>query len=283
MAARFGLALVLLLAAPLGVASAQQLARLHVQSVSLTSDTLRPKVNEPYTVTLTIHVRDNVKGPFANVLLPAFIGPEELGDERVVSHGPGGTVYSESLRLVSRARGPVAIGSAYLDAIDARDGKPKRFISNDLHLYVEGGPALDLWRPVLAVLRGMLELVLVAAATFVVVTVFRRRRPPTVFEPTLSVQPAMPAPTPQDMLRLELAALEAKRDRQSVLRVRTVLWEIIGAHPGETLGDVLRRPPAQEPRTRRLLTLVERAAFIEDARLPQAIDEVLAEREGTFA
>jgi hypothetical protein len=285
MAARFSLALVLtLLAALCAHAQAQQLARLHVLSFTLTTDTPHPKIEVPFNVTLTIRLRENVTGTLDNVILPAFSGAEELGDERVLSSGPSGTIYRETLRLVAHASGPLVVGSAYLDAIDARDGKPKRFISNDLHLQVEGAPLLDFWGPVRAIFGALVELVLIAAAIFVVVTLFRRRRVPVaVRAPEPVPQPVAVPASPEELLRLRLEDLRSRRDRASVLQVRAALWNTIGAHDGETLADVLRRPKAQDSRTQSLLLHVERAAFIEDARLSGAIDAVLGERESTFA
>lgn len=264
-------------------AHAQQLARLHVQSFALSSDTMRPKVEVPFNVTLTIRVKENLSGTLDNVILPSFSGAEELGDERVHSSGPGGTVYRETMRLIAHSRGPLTIGSAYLDAIDARDGKPKRFISNDLHLTVEGGPLLNAWAPLRAVLRALLELVLIAAAIFVIVAIFRRRPVPKYETPSPIPPPPVAALTPQELLRQRLEQLRKHRDRQNVLRVRKALWDSIGAHDGETLADALIRPEARDPQIRSLLLRVERAAFIEDARLPEAIDGVVAERESTIA
>jgi hypothetical protein len=263
---------------------AQQLARLHVLSFTLTTDTPRPKIEVPFNVTLTIRLRENVTGTLDNVILPAFSGAEELGDERVLSSGPNGTIYRETLRLVAHASGPLIIGSAYLDAIDARDGKPKRFISNDLHLQVEGVPLFDFWGPVRAIFRTLVELVLIAAAIFVVVTLFRRRPAPVVVPaPEPAPQTVAVPASPEEILRLRLEDLRVRRDRASVLQVRAALWSIIGAHDGETLADVLRHPKAQDSRTHSLLLLVERAAFIEDARLSEAIDAVLGERESSLA
>jgi hypothetical protein len=215
------------------------------------------------------------------VILPSFSSAEELGDERVLSSGPQGTVYRETLRLVAHARGPLTIGSAYFDAIDARDGKPKRFISNDLRLQVEGGPLLDVWGTLLAIVRTLIELILLAAAIFVVISVFRRRPAPKVEPGPIVSQPVVVPPSPHDVLRERLEDLRVRRDRGSVLRVRAALWNMLGARDGETLADVLRRPQAHESRTRSLLLLVERAAFIEDERLHEAIDAVLSEREST--
>jgi hypothetical protein len=227
-----------------------------------------------------------VSGPFENVILPQFGSAEGLGDTRVLSSTPQGTVYRETLRLVAHARGPLVIGPAYLDAIDARDGKPKRFISNVLRLNVVGGPQMDIWTPALALLRGAFNIVLLLAAAFVFVSLFRRRA-------RVAAQPPEPAPepaltpirqhSPEDAVAAALRELRERRDRRSILALRKALWASVGAQEGETLGDVLRRPSSDGPGTRRLLTLVERATFVEDARLPEAIADVLRERESTIA
>jgi hypothetical protein len=289
MAARFSVVLSFVaLLAVLGTSAAvhaQQLARFHVLSFTLTTDTPHPRIEQPFNVTLTIRLRESVSGELGNVILPTFTGAEELGDERVLSSGSGGTTYRETLRLVAHARGPLTIGSAYLDAIDARDGKPKRFISNDLHLQVDGGPLFDVWGPLRAIGRALVELLLLAAAIFVVVSMFRRRPAPKVEVPAAVPPPVQPIapPSPEDVLRQRIEELRLRRDRRSVLHVRAALWATIGAHDGETLADVLRRPVTHDPRTRSLLVRVERAAFIEDARLANAIDDVLDERESHIA
>jgi hypothetical protein len=264
-----------------GAARAQQLARLHVQSITLSASAPQPQVDTPFDVTLTIRVRENPAGPLDNVVLPTFAGADELGDERVFSHGAGGSVYRETLRLVAHSTGPLVIGSAYLDAIDARDGKAKRFISNELHLNVGGAP-FDVWRPLRALALGFLEIVLLLTALFVVVTIFRRKRREPVPAPAQAAPP-VPVPPPVDRLDAEFERLRARRDRAAVLRVREALWASLGALQGETLGDALRRAAVGDEPTRRMLVAAERAAFVEDERLPQAVEDLLEEREGRFA
>ena len=58
--------------------------------------------------------------------------------------------------------------------------------------------------------------------------------------------------------------LRADRNRPTAVRVRTVVWELIGASEGETLADVLRRPEAADPRMAGVLRALERAAFTYD-------------------
>ena len=248
--------------------------------MSLTSDTQQPKLDVPFHVTVSIAVKENVS-ELQNVYLPSFFGPEELGDERTYVHSPQGTLYRETMTLEAHSHGPLHISPGYMDAIDARDGKPKRFLTNDLNLVVQG-PALDLWAPIRAFLMLLLYGVLTLAALFVFFTVFFRRkreRPEPVVDEEPVPEPVTPAPLPMDALASALDDLRAQRDRKSVLRVRSVLWRMTGAAEGETLEDVLRRAQAADTRRRRFLTLVERAAFIEDSRLQEAIDDLLTEHD----
>lgn len=264
-------------------ACADPLQRLHVRTFTLTSDTPRPRVEVPFRIALTIEVAENV-ADIANVYLPEFNGAEELGDERRTTHGPSGTTYVETLTLVAHQDGSLIVGSAYLDATDARDGKPKRFISNGLHLTVEGAPA-DLLAPVRAAIVLLIEIALFAAAVFVVVAIFRKRARPVFVSapPAPSAAPQVPVVAPADELTQTVDELRRSRTRAAVLRVRAALWRTAGAAEGETLGDVLRRPSSNGESLRRRLILVERAAFADDAQSSAAIDEVLAEFAGARA
>ena len=256
-------------------AQAQQLQRLHVRSFTLSSDAAHPRIDVPFNVTLTIRVAENVD--LQNVFLPAFAGPEELGDVRQQNRGRSGTLYRETLTLVSHVSGPLTIGSAYLDAIDARDGKPKRFVSNDLHLNVPG-PALNRWRPDRAVAWTVLAAIAVLSLLY-----FRLRNAPAQRAAPLQPPPVNAAPADPHPLEASLSELRVRRDRSAVMRVRSALWHIAGASEGQTLAAVLEQPPAVDENLRRMLIAVERAAFIEERGLDAAIDDVLTQREGSIA
>lgn len=286
MAARLGLAFVTALLLLAGTAQAQQYQRLHVRSFTLSTDSAQPQLEQPFHVSVTIRVAENVPH-IDNVYLPTFFGAEELGDEQQNTHGPAGTTYRETLTLVAHTRGMLSISSAYLDAVDARDGKPKRFISNSLRIPVGGGPISAVWDTLRTILYVVIDLVVIAAAIFVVAVIFWRRRG----RPVAAPPPPPPAPqtaaaerrnNPAAELAAAFTQLRERRDRGAVLILRSELWRAAGASMGETLSDVLRRPAAGDERLRRLLMIVERAAFIEQARLNQAIDDVLSEREWTF-
>lgn len=283
MAARLGVAvaaIVLLLAAG---AQAQQYQRLHVRAFTLSTDTPRPQLEQPFHVSVTISVAENLTH-IDNVYLPTFFGAEELGDVRQTTHGSGGTTYRETLTLVAHRRGILSISSAYLDAVDARDGKPKRFISNSLRVPVGGGPVTAMWDALRTILYVVIAIAAAGAAIFVLAVIFLRGRTrlPAAPAPPPMQQIAQPVSDPARELANAFTLLRERRDRGAVLLLRGVLWHAAGASPGETLGDVLRRPAAADERLRRLLMMVERAAFIEQARLSQAVDDVLSEREWTY-
>jgi hypothetical protein len=276
-AARFSVIVAALLAVSSALAQAQQLQRLHVKSFILTSSAARPRLEVPFDVTLTIRVSERL-AELQNVYLPTFMGAEELGDLREQSSGPSGTVYRETLRLVAHARGPLGIGSAYLDAIDARDGKPKRFISNDLHLYVDGDPAADAVR---ALRTGAWSAIFAIVTLLVLVAFIRlRNRPPAeVRVPQIAQTEAPPIVQPEPSeFEAALDRLRMCRDRNSVVRLRAALWRIAGARDGQTLSEVLQTPQGADEQLRRLLVAVERAAFVEERQLDAAIDGVLEQR-----
>jgi hypothetical protein len=259
-------------------AQAQQYQRLHVRSFTLSSDEAAPQIEQPFHVTLTIQIAENLV-QVRNVFLPTFFGAEELGDVQETAHSSRGTTYRETLTLVAHQRGTLSVSPAYLDAIDARDGKPKRFISNGLQLAVGGGPISGVWDVLRKIAIVAIDLLLIAAVIFVVAAIFWRRRTapraPALAsapmpEPEVAVDPA-----PKDEAAEAFERLRERRDRASVLALRAVLWNAAGALDGETLNDVLRRPAARGEAMRRLLTSVERAAFIDDERLDSAIEEVL--------
>ena len=261
-----GLALTLLLA----------LQRLHVLSFSLGASTAAPNVEQPFDVTITVRTAEPLR-QMTNLFLPSLDGAEEIGDEHALTSAPGGSTYRETLRVVAHASGALDITPAYLDAIDARDGKAKRFISNPLHVTVAGplapedgdaGVVLWVWIYAVAFLSGLTLL------GFMLVRANRKPQPAPA-----PVAPFVPAPdatlTPDAELHAALARLRDDRTRANVLRVRDALWRLIGAPAGATLRDVLTIPATADPRTREMLQRVERAAFIEESHVQEAITEIV--------
>lgn len=267
------------------MAGAQALQRLTVVSFDLGADTTAPRVDVPFHLMLTLRVRERV-GQIANLDLPELAQLELLGDERETTTTPQGTQYRETVTVVAHDGGTVAISPATLQAIDARDGKPKQWFSNGLTLHVTGAPSRSVnnaagtfgtaLRNALGVL---LSLVLWAAgiACFVAIVVLLvRRRPTPEPEPQLVASP-LPPPvvvrTPRQRAEDALAVLRAERTRSSAIAVRAAIWRMVGASDGETLADVLRRPDPQDRVTRELLVALERSAFTYEEDLRAAIDD----------
>ncbi len=247
---------------------------MNVLSFTLDSSTQTPHVEQPFDVTVTVRVRQNIP-KLDNLFLPDLGSAEEVGDERVLSAGPSGTTYRETLRVIPHASGALDVTPAYLDAVDVRDGKAKRFISNSLHLNVQGpiAPA-ETGSTLLWIWTGVLGL---ASALAVMTFIFVRgtRKPQVDVAPPVPTA-APPVPVPQaDPYDAAVERLRRERTRAAVMNLRSELWRMAGATDGATLTDVLSMPIAANPFTRSMLTRVERAAFIDDAGLKQAITEIV--------
>lgn len=275
-----------LLAALPAVADAQALQRLSVIAFSLGSDTPTPGVNIPFHLIVTLRVRERVT-QIENLELPLLAELELLGDVRTLTASAGGTLYRESIAVVAHHAGTLTIGSALLQAIDPHDRRAKQYATNGLSLAVAGAaPSLsgvgDAARNVfLALLRVLLWIAGTACALVLVIAVFRRRRPvapapPPAPEP---IAPATPPPvgrSTRDRLQDALTVLQAQPTRESAVRVRALVWGMLGAAEGETLADVLTRAPAQRPLLGDLLRGLERAAFTYDADVATALEAARA-------
>ncbi|HEY5349047.1 MAG TPA: hypothetical protein VIJ64_04915, partial [Candidatus Lustribacter sp.] len=200
---------------------AQSLQRLTVTQLTLAADTSTPHAETPFHLIVTVHVRERVS-ELDNLDLPILAQLELLGDEHTLVADANDTTYREIITVVAHRTGAITIAPVTLDAIDARDGKPKRYFSNSLTLHVLGvalGPeraahsaAAALWRAVLFVS---------IAALIVVVIVWRRGRrtpAPRVTVPTIVLPPPVPvARDPRDRAREWLAQLRAKPDRAGAM------------------------------------------------------------------
>lgn len=264
---------------------AQNLARLTVESFTLSSDTARPQIDVPFRLIVTLRTRERVL-EIDNLELPILAELELLGDERQTSAGPHGTLYRETITVVAHHTGPIAIAPATLQAIDARDGKPKQWYTNALRLQV-GGVSHEVLRSdeqaalVLlgAALRALLWAAGIACVAAIVVLLFRRRRPPLPLPPAPEPQPSRPPRSRREQLEDALTVLRADPTRSAAVRVRSAVWRMVGATDGETLGDVLRRPESSDTRMRSLLIALERGAFTYDNDLSAAIRDACSALE----
>jgi hypothetical protein len=271
------------------VSSAAPLQRLTVTAFSLSADTAKPQIEVPFHLIVTLHVREAV-AQIDNINLPVLVDVELYGDERRTQAGPGGTDYRETITVVAHHTGKIVLAPVTLQCIDARDGKAKQYSTNPLTLDVVGGaleapgvqaPSLqDAAANVSAFFRSIGAWI-AGFAVIVLLIVLLARRPPAPLPVAASVAVPVahvPAPSPppvrsiRDRMQDALTVLRADPTRATAVRVRSAVWESIGASPGETLTDVLRRPASNEERMSNLLRALERAAFTYDDDLGRAID-----------
>ena len=279
------LALGALFALTLSSAIAQALPRLHVPSFSLRADTMHPQIEKPFHLIINAHFQEQLAS-VDFVVLPNLAELEDLGDERHTIAGPRGTDFSETITVIAHHSGRLHVDPVYFDAIDARDGKPKRFSSNDLVLMVEGGTLED---PLAGIRHGLItagKMLAILVAVFVTAAIVFRRRARSI-APLAPPENVLPAPvitrSPKDILSGHLDALRANRTRASVMQMRAALWAVAGANEGETLGDALSKLDGRSPELHPVLRLTERAGFIADAYLQGAIDDMILALEKYLA
>jgi hypothetical protein len=280
----FALLATALFAAAAGV-RAQTLQRLTVDSFALSTDRSAPQVEQPFHLIVTLHVRQRLMR-VDNLNLPLLAELELLGDERETRSGPRGTEYHETITVVAHHAGSIVIAPATLQAIDARDGKPKQWYTNQLRLQVAGPPLLQTGMESLrgalhAALRVLFWILGVAIVIGLVVLLLRRRpRPAPMPMPAPYVAPEPPpvvvVRTRRQEIEDALIVLQAERTRVAAVRVRAAIWRMVGASEGETLADVLRRSRSGDPALRALLIALERSAFTYDEDLSAAIFDACA-------
>lgn len=264
---------------------AAALPRLNVTTLTLRADTAHPQLEKPFHLIVSAHFKQTLSA-VDFLVLPNLAELEDLGDERHTLGSSAGTDFTEIITVVAHHTGTVHVDPAYLDAIDARTGRPMRFSSNALTLNVEGGALEDPLAGLRALGAAVLKIVFAGAVLFAL-GVRLLRRPRAVAPAPVTVAPALAEPVPErplaERLRDELARLRAARTRAQVMAVRKLLWEHAGSGPGATLSDVLVKLGGREPALHPLLRLTERAAFVQDAFLQGAIDDMIAGLEAYTA
>lgn len=272
------------------VVVAQALERLHVRSIVLSVQPARAKVGDTLRFVLRVHLDERVR-ELDNVTLPDLTGFDVLGDERRCVPARRGTDCTEILSLSPNAPGTTTIGPAVLDAKDAATGRPMRYSSNAVRVTIEGSApsplaanaaassAGEAWNLLLVAIVGFG----VALAALILLAWFARRKPPAVPAPPM-LRPPPPPLTPvlagDARWRLLIQDLRAHPTRDRVLIVREVLRQWVGARAEETLADLDARNAGSNQRTAMdALHSIERAAFIDDERVPAAVSAALPSLE----
>lgn len=242
----------------------------------------------PFDLVVRLHVREHVDA-IDNLNLPMLSDLEVLGDERRYQADQGGTSYTEIVRVVAHHTGRIDVAPATLDAIDALDGKAKRYSTNPLSLAVGGGALIPqrsgadavnrmfgAFLTTLLVVGGILVLLIVGIGVLVVV-LSRRSAPPPVVVAPIAV-PVVPQLTTAQIVAQAAAELGQEPTRAGAVRARATVRAAVGAGVTETLGDVLRRPAASGP-VATVLRALERAAFTYDNDLAAAIADAITAME----
>ncbi len=276
--ARIAAAIAALVIACVGPAArAQPLQRLTITQFTLASDTATPVLEVPFHLVIVARVRERIS-ELDTLDLPVLTSLELLGDERHLSSDASGTLYRETITVVAHHTGSITIDPATLDAIDARDGKAKRYFSNRLTLTVRGGALAPLRSGGAAILAGIVFALRVAVvlagllcAVAIVVLLFRRKRAPAPVAAEPAPHRFEPPHDPRDDLRDAFVVLRAEPTRANAMLARTHVRATVGATDDETLADVLARAACDDPGMARVLRDLERAAFTSDADLRAAI------------
>ncbi len=273
--ARLARALALAFLFASGAANAQSLERLHVRSFSLATDRTSVREGEPFHLTISAHVDEEVL-ELDNVTLPDLSGFESLGDERRCSASSRGSDCVEILTLDATAAGTDTLGPVILDAIDGKSGRPSRFATNSVVVTVEGASGFS------STARNVFVGILVGIACAALWWGFGRRRnaAPLPAPAPAPVPPAPPAPAvtadPDARYRALVDALEREPTRANAAAVREELRAKAGARAEETLGDLLARGAfADRPGARTALRAIERPVFCEDGNVESAVREAL--------
>ena len=268
------------------VADAQTLTRLHVRKFDLSLDQQSVSVGAPFHLILTTHV-DEAIGALDNVSLPNLAGLEDLGDERRCARAKNGTDCVETLTLDATVPGDRTIGPATLAVVDAQTGRPRTFESNLVTIHVTGQAKIANDTEVTSAVTDMLWAAARTAGTFVLVALalwgllwvaFRRSHAPLPLPvpPTPAPPPPPPVPDWERRLRDAVDALVREPTRTNAIAVREALRAHVGAREEETFADLVARNATNgRSETLAALAAVERAAFCEDARVPEAVREAL--------
>ncbi len=280
------LAVAVAFAEPAAFAFAQTYATLHVRRFTMSVDRSTVEIGEPFHLSISAHVDEPVT-QLDNLTLPDLSGFDSLGDERRCVATPAGSDCVETLTLAATVVGVRTIAGATLDAIDARTGKPSRFTSDPLTVTVVGTTFLDPLRGLVSgvlytAVRAFLIVIFVAAFAFAVVWAIAMWRKPAprrrgaVSPYVAPAAPAAPAQPPDSnaALRALADALAHEPTRANALRLRQAMRATMDARDDETFGDLAARGAA-DPRRLAALGAVERAAFCEDERVPDAVREAL--------
>jgi hypothetical protein len=241
-------------------APADALRRLHVDALGMRADRNNVAVGQVFHLAIHVRVRESIAA-LDELVVPDVGGLQLEGDERHVTRTSAGTDIVETLTLEATAAGRYTLRGAYVDAIDARNGKPTRFSADPITIVV-GQPGYSYEGAARLVWRAFLAVVVLAAlggATVLIIRARARRQRAAPAEPFATVvAPPPPVRTPRDAVAEALREFRRAPEPPALLRLRAALFAAAGAHAGATLRDALR---SADGRLRAALVTAERAVF----------------------
>jgi hypothetical protein len=245
---------------------APSLRTLHVDALSMHADKTQLSVGDVFHLAIHVHVRENV--PALDELVIPDVGNMQLeGDERQVTHSASGTDVVETLTLEPTSPGTFTFAGAYVDAVNARDGRPSRFRANAVTVHVgrSQGIGISFPSPYLALARVIGGIALagfaIIAAGAVLIAIARRRLQRVAPEPVPQpvAAPVAPPRTARDDVADALRAYRAVPQIGALMRLRATLFHAAGVPAGVTLRDALAA--TGDHRLRGALIAAERTAF----------------------
>jgi hypothetical protein len=278
----------------IGTASAQQTPVFHVRSFAMRADRAQVRVGDSFHLTIELQVDETTTRCDA-INPPDFYGFDSLGEERHISTRPAGTTCIDIITLSPVAPGAHTIPPATIDAIDATTSTPSRFSTNTVAINALHAPlrtamivrntAIQMFKALVVLL---LTLALIGTAYWALARVLPGfaavRRIPHA-DHAADVAQAQPAPLDErERLRAIVTVLAAQPTRRNVLAVRMILRAMVHAREDEVFGELLARVAATvDPALLEVMRVIERAAFIDDEHLPEAVrDAVRALKQWAF-
>jgi hypothetical protein len=271
---------------PLDTQAQGGLRVLHVDALGMRADPSQVRVGEMFRLVIHVRVRESVAA--LDELIVPDVGTMQLfGDERRTRHGARGTDVVETLTLEPTAGGRYTFAPAYLDAIDPRNLRPKRFSADRAITVVVTDPApaagvdgRDLFRSLTTLVAVFV--VIVAVALALLGRIRARRERSLVADVTLCLSngraalPSASLSAPRERVAEALHAYRRSPGSATLKKLRAALFGAAGAAPGATLRDALR---SSDPALHDALCAAECAAFAPTDAREGALRELIGATE----
>jgi hypothetical protein len=278
------LCLIFLFTCLIGTANAQQTPVFHVRYFAMRADRAQVRVGDSFHLTIELRVDETTTHCDA-INPPDFYGFDSLGAEQHISTRPAGTTCIEIITLSPIASGEHIIPPATIDAIDGATRTPSRFSTNTVSinaLHATLHTATIVRNTVIQMFKALVVLLLALALIRTAYWALARMLPGfaavrRIPHANNTADAAQPAPIDErERLRTIVEVLAAQPTRRNVLAVRMILRTMVHARDDEVFGELLARVTAGvDPALLEVMRVIERAAFIDDEHLPEAVRDAV--------